>query len=136
MAPVADSLTFDSSTAFSQFKEQWTHPGDVFTALLILGGDTVGRVLAQVAGRGTPPPPDATYFYQTSTPLNVSSQFATSRAKNAHEAPSQHDAWDWGQPRRSAVVTSQYNIGEATPRRVIGCRPHEGEKRKLRNQPC
>ena len=34
----------------SEFLDQWTHPGGVFSVLLILGGDVVGRALAQLAG--------------------------------------------------------------------------------------
>ncbi|KAI9653454.1 MAG: hypothetical protein M1831_006002 [Alyxoria varia] len=31
-------------------REQWTQPGDVFSVLLLLGGDVVNRALAQLAG--------------------------------------------------------------------------------------
>jgi hypothetical protein len=39
-----------------EFSAQWTHPGDVFSVLLILGGDVVGRALAQCAGGWLRPP--------------------------------------------------------------------------------
>ncbi|KAG5928131.1 hypothetical protein E4U42_001190, partial [Claviceps africana] len=39
-----------ASAASEQFAAQWTNPGDVFSVLLILGGDVIGRALAQVAG--------------------------------------------------------------------------------------
>lgn len=46
---------FDPSVATDQLREQWELPGDVFSVLLILGGDVVGRALAQLAGRGLTP---------------------------------------------------------------------------------
>lgn len=30
--------------------EQWANPGDVFSVLLLLGGDVINRALAQLAG--------------------------------------------------------------------------------------
>jgi hypothetical protein len=47
--------SFDSGLPSDEFSEQWTHPGGVFSVLLILGGDVVGRALAQVAGTGLTP---------------------------------------------------------------------------------
>ncbi|KFZ13811.1 hypothetical protein V501_03513 [Pseudogymnoascus sp. VKM F-4519 (FW-2642)] len=47
--------SFDPGLPSDEFSEQWTHPGDVFSVLLILGGDVVGRALAQVAGAGFTP---------------------------------------------------------------------------------
>lgn len=41
---------FQPSLASHQFRHQWSHPKDVFSVLLILGGDIVGRALAQLAG--------------------------------------------------------------------------------------
>ncbi|KAG5977420.1 hypothetical protein E4U55_006821 [Claviceps digitariae] len=42
----------NTSVAPEQFSSQWTNPSDVFSVLLILGGDVIGRALAQVAGTG------------------------------------------------------------------------------------
>ncbi|KAL1591810.1 hypothetical protein SLS59_010038 [Nothophoma quercina] len=39
----------------SEFRSQLINPGDVFSVLLILGGDVVGRALAQLAGTGLTP---------------------------------------------------------------------------------
>lgn len=36
--------------SFAQLSSQWSNPSDVFSILLILGGDVVGRALAQLAG--------------------------------------------------------------------------------------
>jgi len=41
---------FAPSFPSGQFAAQWTNPGDVFSVLLILGGDVVARALAQLAG--------------------------------------------------------------------------------------
>ncbi|KAG5945547.1 hypothetical protein E4U53_006696 [Claviceps sorghi] len=41
---------FNAGAAPEQFTTQWTNPGDVFSVLLILGGDVIGRALAQTAG--------------------------------------------------------------------------------------
>ncbi|KJZ79186.1 hypothetical protein HIM_01337 [Hirsutella minnesotensis 3608] len=46
---------FDASTASTQLRQQWIHPADVFSVLLILGGDVVGRALSQLAGAGLAP---------------------------------------------------------------------------------
>ncbi|OAA53609.1 hypothetical protein SPI_09316 [Niveomyces insectorum RCEF 264] len=40
------------STASKQFAAQWTEPGDIFSVLLILGGDVVLGALAAVTGGG------------------------------------------------------------------------------------
>ncbi|KAI9763733.1 MAG: hypothetical protein M1840_009130 [Geoglossum simile] len=42
--------TFDPGTPSAEFYSQWTRPKDVFSVLLILGGDVVSRALAQLAG--------------------------------------------------------------------------------------
>lgn len=47
--------SFDLGTSPSEFSQQWTRPADVFSVLLILGGDVVGRALAQLAGSGLTP---------------------------------------------------------------------------------
>lgn len=38
------------STPSREFFQQWTHPSDAFSVLLILGGDVIGRALAQLVG--------------------------------------------------------------------------------------
>jgi len=60
MAPFLATLisrgsNFDPSVTSDEFNEQWIHPGDVFSVLLILGGDVVARALAQLAGSGLTP---------------------------------------------------------------------------------
>lgn len=46
---------FDPGLPSSEFSNQWQHPSDVFSVLLILGGDVVARALAQLVGsRFTP----------------------------------------------------------------------------------
>ncbi|CAI7673670.1 unnamed protein product [Penicillium bialowiezense] len=60
MAPFLASLiarnpTFDPAVTSNEFKVQWVHPSDVFSVLLILGGDVVARALAQLAGGGLTP---------------------------------------------------------------------------------
>jgi len=42
--------SFEPDKASGEFAEQWRNPGDVFSVLLILGGDIVGRAVAQLAG--------------------------------------------------------------------------------------
>ncbi|KAK5000608.1 hypothetical protein LTR66_000581 [Elasticomyces elasticus] len=46
---------FDPSIPTGEFSNQWTHPGDVFSVLLILGGEVVNRALAQLAGTSATP---------------------------------------------------------------------------------
>jgi hypothetical protein len=46
---------FDTGVPSHEFSEQWTNPGDVFSVLLILGGDVIGRALAQLAGSPVTP---------------------------------------------------------------------------------
>ncbi|KAF4244371.1 hypothetical protein CNMCM8980_010243 [Aspergillus fumigatiaffinis] len=60
MAPILRLIesrdgTFDPSAPTDKFRTQWVTPSDVFTILLILGGDVVGRALAQLAGSGLAP---------------------------------------------------------------------------------
>jgi hypothetical protein len=56
MAPLLPQLlpflrrSFNLAIPSNEFTQQWTHPGDVFSVLLILGGDVVEGALAQVAG--------------------------------------------------------------------------------------
>ena len=42
--------TFNAAISSAEFRDQWIHPGDVFSVLLLLGGDVVNRALAQLAG--------------------------------------------------------------------------------------
>ncbi|KAF7558116.1 hypothetical protein G7Z17_g199 [Cylindrodendrum hubeiense] len=58
MAPVIEDLirrTFDPGQPSREFRSQWKNPGDVFSVLLILGGDVVARALAQLAGSRVTP---------------------------------------------------------------------------------
>lgn len=52
MPPVTEVIrrTFNPEGPSEAFRSQWKQPGDVFTILLILGGDVVARALAQLAG--------------------------------------------------------------------------------------
>ena len=49
------SQTLDFTTAPQGFRSQWTHLGDVFSVLLILGSDVISRALAQLAGGALTP---------------------------------------------------------------------------------
>lgn len=49
------SRNLDFSVPSGEFSNQWTHPTDVFSVLLILGGDIVHRALAQLAGSKVTP---------------------------------------------------------------------------------
>ncbi|KAL8346353.1 hypothetical protein RB598_000316 [Gaeumannomyces tritici] len=60
MAPLLAMLVFrdtifDPLVAANEIRTQWMMPSDVFSVLLILGGDVVGRALAQLAGSGLAP---------------------------------------------------------------------------------
>ncbi|KAI9740314.1 MAG: hypothetical protein M1834_004892 [Cirrosporium novae-zelandiae] len=46
---------FDPGLPSAQFLEQWKYPADVFSVLLILGGDVVVRALAQLVGSRVTP---------------------------------------------------------------------------------
>ncbi|KFZ24659.1 hypothetical protein V502_00861 [Pseudogymnoascus sp. VKM F-4520 (FW-2644)] len=46
---------FDAGSPSSEFSNQWKNPSDVFSVLLILGGDVVARALAQVSGSAVTP---------------------------------------------------------------------------------
>jgi hypothetical protein len=46
---------FDTGEPSNEFLAQWKNPGDVFSVLLILGGDIVARALAQLVGSGITP---------------------------------------------------------------------------------
>ncbi|EDU42064.1 hypothetical protein PtrSN002B_003841 [Pyrenophora tritici-repentis] len=45
----------DFGASSQEFSAQWKNPSDVFSVLLILGGDVVARALAQLAGSGITP---------------------------------------------------------------------------------
>jgi hypothetical protein len=52
MAPLLLQLLcrdFDPGILKGEFSEQWSHLGDVFSVLLLLSSDVVGRALAQLA---------------------------------------------------------------------------------------
>ncbi|OQN96510.1 hypothetical protein B0A48_17083 [Cryoendolithus antarcticus] len=58
MPPVLVDLPrrdFDPGDQSREFWVQWKNPGDVFSVLLILGGDVVARALAQLVGSGITP---------------------------------------------------------------------------------
>lgn len=60
MAPLLATLIprdsrFNPATTSNEFRDQWVHPGDIFSVLLILGGDVVARALAQLADGGLTP---------------------------------------------------------------------------------
>ncbi|KAF3931298.1 hypothetical protein ABW19_dt0201025 [Dactylella cylindrospora] len=58
MPPIFTQLirrAFDPVLPSNEFSEQWQNPGDVFSVLLILGGDVVGRAIAQLAGSRVTP---------------------------------------------------------------------------------
>ncbi|KUI67864.1 hypothetical protein VM1G_02861 [Cytospora mali] len=48
--PSLHSRDLDPGLPSAQFRQQWTHPSDVFSVLLILGGDVVAHALAQLVG--------------------------------------------------------------------------------------
>jgi hypothetical protein len=51
MAPVLQDRAFDLSGQSAKFRGVWTSPSDyAFTILLLVGGNVVGRALAQLAG--------------------------------------------------------------------------------------
>lgn len=53
MAPLLPKLiprSFSSFLASDELRDQWEGPSDVFSVLLILGGDVVARAMAQIAG--------------------------------------------------------------------------------------
>ena len=52
MPPMISKIqrTFSENVSASEFSAQWKSPSDIFSVLLILGGDIVSRALAQLAG--------------------------------------------------------------------------------------
>ncbi|PKY02156.1 hypothetical protein P168DRAFT_257297 [Aspergillus campestris IBT 28561] len=58
MPPMLPSLlarTWNPGTTSAEFFNQWHNPADVFSVLLILGGDVVARALAQLSGSRVTP---------------------------------------------------------------------------------
>ncbi|GAD91898.1 predicted protein [Paecilomyces variotii No. 5] len=53
--PRQRSLDFNTSQIQLELRAQWLHPSEAFSVLLILGGDVVGRALAQFSGSGIAP---------------------------------------------------------------------------------
>jgi hypothetical protein len=54
MAPIMHRDGYYAEPA-NELREQMMHPSDVFSVLLLLGGDVVAKALAQVAGCGFAP---------------------------------------------------------------------------------
>lgn len=52
MSPIAHLLgrTANAGETSSRLLSQWQNPGDVFSVLLVLGGDIIARAQAQLAG--------------------------------------------------------------------------------------
>ncbi|KAI9167880.1 hypothetical protein HJFPF1_04021 [Paramyrothecium foliicola] len=56
MAPLVEATrSLVNSAATGDFRAQWSRPGDVFTILLLLGGEVIARALAQLAGQRLTP---------------------------------------------------------------------------------
>jgi len=58
MAPMFERLLrreTEPGPASKELQKQWTTPSDVFTVLLIVGGDVVARALAQLVGSSFTP---------------------------------------------------------------------------------
>jgi hypothetical protein len=53
LQPRANSSQFSESA--DELRQQWTQPRDVFSVLLLLGGEIVNRALAQLAGSAFTP---------------------------------------------------------------------------------
>ena len=49
MAPLFPR-SFDTRLAAQALSDQWQSPGDIFSVLLLLGGDVINRALAQITG--------------------------------------------------------------------------------------
>ncbi|TVY71123.1 hypothetical protein Focb16_v000048 [Fusarium oxysporum f. sp. cubense] len=52
MAPMLQLVrrAFHANLPSSEFSQQWKHPSDAFSVLLLLGGDVIARALAQLVG--------------------------------------------------------------------------------------
>lgn len=53
--PRQRSLDFKPSLIPLELRTQWLHPSEAFSVLLIVGGDVIGRALAQFSGSGIAP---------------------------------------------------------------------------------
>jgi hypothetical protein len=71
----------DPGVPSSEFSDQWKDPSDVFSVLLILGGDVVGRALAQLTG--SPVTPVAFSFGTLCRPHNRQFETRCSMSRNA-----------------------------------------------------
>jgi hypothetical protein len=102
------SSAFDSLMATREFSAQWTHPGDVFSVLLILGGDVVNRALAQLAGGWLTP---VTFSFGMPTPMLKLSQalLPLSLPKPKPNAKPLHRVLGWVAYAVTALVCS---VGE------------------------
>ncbi|UNI18549.1 hypothetical protein JDV02_004812 [Purpureocillium takamizusanense] len=54
LPPLWSRETFSDASS-GEFAAQWSNPGDVFSILLLLGGDVINQALAQLAGSGLAP---------------------------------------------------------------------------------
>lgn len=55
MLPSLLARTWNPGRTSVEFSDQWHNPTDVFSVLLILGGDVVARALAQLSGSPVTP---------------------------------------------------------------------------------
>lgn len=55
MLPPLLARTWNTGRTSMEFSDQWHNPTDVFSVLLILGGDVVVRALAQLSGSPVTP---------------------------------------------------------------------------------
>jgi hypothetical protein len=55
VASVTRNTMFEPTLISDTLRSQWIAPGDVYSVLLIVGGDVVARALAQLAGSGLTP---------------------------------------------------------------------------------
>ncbi|KAI1443798.1 hypothetical protein F5Y02DRAFT_428424 [Annulohypoxylon stygium] len=55
LSSISRSFNSDISHTSNALREQWITPTDIFSVLLILGGDVIARALAQLAGSGFAP---------------------------------------------------------------------------------
>lgn len=73
MAPLSTDLfrrNFNPDLPSQEFLRQWKTPGDVFSVLLILGGDVVLRALAQLSGSGITPVAFSFGIYKNTSDLH------------------------------------------------------------------
>jgi hypothetical protein len=60
------AISPDASVSSQELREQWKHPSEVFSVLLLLGGEIVNKALAQLVGDVVTPVTFSfgTYLYQ------------------------------------------------------------------------